>query len=63
MMHKEILIDAESENALDQLEPLMAYSEQYETFKEVSNKITRFEIKKAKESLLALLRQYERDMQ
>ena len=50
---------AESENILDQLGPLMASSEQYETFKDVSNKITYFKIKEAKELLLVLFQQLD----
>ena len=46
---------AESENILDQLEPLMAASEQYGMFKDVSNKMMLFAIIEAKESLHLLL--------
>ena len=48
---------AESETILDQLEPIMASSKEYNMFKDVSKKVTLFEIKKAKELLLLLLKQ------
>ena len=50
---------ADAEKFVDELEPIMQSSKDYKIFKEISKKITMFEIEEARTSLLDLLEQFK----